>query len=1022
MKKLLLILLVALSPILIIAQGNGTITGKVVDSGGIPLVGANVIAVNTLYGAATDTEGNYTISLPAGTYTVSARYIGFETQTLDNVVVIEDQTTSLDFQLDDQAFLSSDVVVIGYGVQQKREVTGSVTSVKMQTYAKVPTLNSAAALQGQATGVNIEFNDGAPATNANIKIRGTGTVNDNDPLFVIDGVPSEINYVSPSDIESIDILKDASSAAIYGARAANGVILISTKRGKRNMPVVINFKTFIGSQSLDKQYDVLNTSQYANHMATMLTNAGEPIPGWVTDIQSNPGNWPSTSWQDIYYQDAPMRNYELSMAGGSDWINYSIAGSYAKRDGIVMRTGQEKTSIRINSDITKGKFKIGQSLSLTRAKNQYQSHGGWEGGYRVLTVPSVIPLYDPSMPGGYGQGDPANGLPLMENPIAFQAMRDNDETFDYILASIYGEYEIIDDLKFKIQASKNIEEFYDYEFGRTFGVPSLAADNYLYELRGKTDHTIVENTLTYKLNIDSHNITAMAGYAREQKDYRDIYGGVSRLPSETTNVLSIGEKDPYISGGAWSDRLESLFGRIIYDYDDKYLFQFNIRRDGSSRFNTEDRYGVFPSASIGWRISKEPFFSSITEINDLKLRASYGVLGNNQIDRYAYIAGLYINPGSSEFGYVFGDDQQVYTGAAFPNIASGSIKWETSKTIDFGLDMALFDNMIEVTADYYQKTTENMLLNIPLPWSAGVWEGPIANVGEVKNTGFELSSSYRNFEGDFKYSISANFSTYANEVVKLSGVEGDAYFGGYLEYGDTNPVTKTEVGHEIGAFWLWETGGIFQSDQEVLDHTGPNGEVLQPNAQPGDMIFNDTNNDGVLSDDDRVYMGSAIPDFELGLNFYASYKNFDITAFIYGAFGRDLFNAARWQLERMSEWENQSTAVLDAWTPTNTDTDVPRAVFTDPNQNSRPSDRFLEDASYLRIKNIEIGYTIPQSLLKYTGLSKARVYVSAENLVTITGYSGYDPGVSGGSVFARGVDRAVYPFAKTYIMGIDLSF
>lgn len=1006
-------------PILTSAQSTGKIAGKLVDEEGAPMIAANIIVLQTSFGAATDLDGNYEIVLPAGTYTVRAQYIGYKTETIEEVIVRAGATTSLDIQLNLDLLLSEEVVVVGYGVQKKRELTGAVTSVSMKSFNKIPSQNTLSALQGQATGVNIGSYDGSPSGNASVQIRGIGTINDNQPLYVIDGVPSEINYVDPGEIESIDILKDASSAAIYGSRAANGVIMITTKRGSKNSPLQVKFKTYGGIQSLAKTYDVMNTGQYSNYMYDMLTAAGETVPDWLSAMKANPGAYPATDWQDVYYKDAESVKYELSVSGGNDWMNFNVAGTYGNKRGIVIGTKQEKTGLRINSDFTKGKFKFGQSLAISRIIESPQQHQGWEGGYRVLTVPQFVPVYDNAMVGGYGMPDPSlyPGFPLMPNPLAVQEMGEEEETYDHIMASVYAEYEIVKGLKYKLQMSKNARHYHDYYFYHPFGVPGNVPDNSLFERRSRKDHTIIENTLTYDLSFDKHNIVALAGYSQEKDEYRNISGGVYRLPDDATNVIDLGTNNPYVNGSSWEDKLLSQFGRIIYDYDDTYLLTVNIRRDGSSRFNEDERYGVFPSASVGWRVSKESFFN-IPEVNDLKLRASYGVLGNNQIDRYAYIASLYVNPGSSEFSYVFGDDQTVYTGAAIPKLAADAIKWETTKTLNIGFDLAMFNDMIGISAEYYVKNTEDMLLNIPLPWSAGVWEGPVANVGEMENKGFEFSASYRNYKSSFKYSFDLNLTTYSNKVVALSGIQGDAYLGGALEYGDTNPVTKTTVGQPIASFWLWQTAGLFQSDAEAAAYG------LQDGAKGGDVKFVDTNNDGILNDDDRAFMGSSIPDMELGFNFNASWGAFDFNAFIFTSIGRKLFNGARWQMERMSEWENQSADVANSWTPENPNTDIPRAIFADPNQNSRPSDRFLENADYLRLKNIEIGYTLPKEALNLTGFERMRIFISAENLLTFTGYSGYDPAVGGGNVndtFDRGVDRALYPFARTFLFGIDLS-
>lgn len=1014
---------------LVFGQNKGKITGKVVDESGNPLIGANVFVIGTYVGNSTDLSGKYSIDIEPGTYTVKVQFVGYDPKTVEKVIVKLNTTTELNFQLNTGEFLSDEVVVIGYGIQKKREVTGSVTNISMKSFEKVPNQSAAAALQGQATGVNVELGSGAPYGNAQIQIRGIGTINDTDPLVIVDGVPSSMSYVDPSNIESINILKDASAAAIYGSRAANGVVIITTKRGEKNSPVKLQFKSFAGIQQLTKKYDVMNSSEYVAHMFKMYQNAGMDVPGWIMDAKTNPSKYANTDWQDAYYKDASMKKYDLSLFGGNEWINYSLSGSYTDRKGLVIRTGQEKSSLRINSDINKGKLKVGQSFAFTRINENYQSNTGWEGGYRVITATPLIPIYDKNMPGGFGLGDPSKGMPKFENPIAYQESIDNSGTYDHFLAGFYAEYEIIKSLKYKLNVGKNVYENHYYSFTHPWGIPGEVPENSLYESRSKTEHTTLENTLSYSVDFwEKHHIDLLAGMAMEKTDYRDISGGVQKLPSDKTNVISLGTKDPYVRGVAYSDRLLSQFGRFNYNYDDKYIFQFNIRRDGSSLFNEDDRYGVFPSASLGWRVSKESFFKDVPLITNLMLKGSYGVLGNNQIQRYAYFATMYTNPGSSEFAYVFGKDQEIFIGAGNPTPAAEKIKWESTHKLNFGFDLAILNDQFELSAEYFVNTTKDMLLNIPLPYSAGVWSGPIANVGEMENKGFEFSAIYKNFEGELKYSITANFSTIQNKIIKLSGIKSQTFFGGHLEW-DTNPVTKTEVGAEVGRFWLYQTSGLFQSQKEVDDYNKANGYYndnnewvpIQGSAKAGDIKFVDVNKDGKLDDSDRVYMGSAIPDFEMGLNFNANYKNFDLNVFVHGSFGRKLFNATRWQAERMSEIENQLKSVSNSWSEQNKNTNIPLARFTDPNGNSRPSDRFLEDASYLRIRNFEIGYTIPSDFINSTGISRARVYMSVENLLTLTDYSGYDPGVGGGGILGRGVDRANYPIPRTFIFGLDLS-
>ncbi len=1042
MKSFITLLIVLICPVILIAQTTGTISGVVVDESGDPLAGANIMVEGTSTGTATDFDGKFEITIPVGSYDIRVEFIGYKTKTVPRLNVLLNETNNVSIELEPSVLAGEAVVVIGYGVQKKRDLTGAATTVRMSEFQKMPTPSVATALQGKAPGVNIEFPSGAPYSAPVVKIRGIGTLGNNDPLYVIDGVPSEINFVDPGDIESIDILKDASAAAIYGSRAANGVIIITTKRGEKNSPLEINFRSYYGHQVIPDMLDVLNSQEYATHMINMFENAGEDVPSVLTDVKNNPNDFANTDWQDLIYKNAPMKKYELSVSGGGDWFNFAISGAYAKKEGITIRTGQERQSLRVNSDFTKGKIKIGESISLSRMEEDYVTETGWTSGYYTLFSSPLQPVYDKNLPGGYGMTDKSKGLPHSDqNPLALQETRDNEGYADHITASVYAEYEIIPNLTYKIQASQNIKNFNSYEFHRPYGYEGEEGYNWLSEVRYRQDHNIIENTLSYAYTFNKHNVNALAGFSQERTDWRSVSGRGEKLPADDLNILDVVQKDPATGGSSWSDRLRSMFARVNYSYADKYLAQFNVRRDGSSRFNKEDRYGTFPSASFGWRISEEPFFKSVPYFTDVKLRTSYGVLGNNQIQRYAYIPSIYINPGSSTYSYVFGSGQDVYIGAAIPELAAYRIKWETTKTLDYGLDFSMFEDKLEFSADYYIKKTEDMLLNVPLPRLTGVWEGPVTNIGEMENKGFELAVSYRNHDNEFKYDVTANLTTYNNKLVKLSGIESDAIMGGHLEYGSTNPVTKSISGEEVGAYWLYQTDGLFQSENEVNSYKNSKNELIQPLAAPGDIKFIDVNGDGKITDDDRTFMGSALPDFDLGMNFRASYKNFDCSMFIFGSFGRKLYNATSWQGERMSEWENQLSTVKDAWTPDNKDTDVPRAVFADPNGNSKPSDRFLEDGDYFRIRNLEIGYTLPQNLLTISGIKRCRFYVSIENLLTITDYSGYDPAVYGGydsglrrgrygydpqtesgTIFDRGIDTAALPMPKVFLSGVELSF
>ena len=1005
-------------------QEAGSIKGKIISAASSEvLIGANIIAIGTSRGAATDINGMFSFTIAPGVYSLRITSIGYKTTIIDSVVVLPNKETSIDVSLQEDTYQSNEVVVVGYGVQYKQDVTGSISSVNMKDVQKVPTSNSLMALQGQVPGVNIEQASGAPGTNPIILIRGIGTIGNTDPLYIIDGIPSSVtalSYVNPSDLESIDILKDASAAAIYGSRAANGVVIVNTKRGRPGA-VKIQLNSYYGIQHLGKFISLTNSDQYIQVAKMVAKNAGLTAPKFVTAYEADPAKFANTDWQKSYYDDAGFKKFDINLSGGTDLFNYSIAGSYAPKEGVAKNTRSDLKSLRVNSDLKKGNFKAGESISYGRTTTDYVTNTGTEAGYQVIAMPPIIPVYDPKKEGGFGGTDKALDEPDPSNPIGFNNLTKNQDDRDYFSLSGYAQYEFIPNLIYKFNVGQTINNYHSLFYQPTFKMSStdFREKAYLSESRSRSSHIVYENTLSYLMSIDKHNISALVGYSQEKNEYTSIGASVQNFPNNYLQQLSLGTESPNVSGSKIESSLRSYFGRVNYSYDDKYLFQGNIRRDGSSRFSSANRYGVFPSASIGWRMSKEEFFKPVPYVNDFKLRASYGVLGNQEIGDYAFIAGISTN--NDRLNYVFGQNQTIYTGSSITGFPSFDIKWEQTKTTDFGFDLSLFNDKLSLTADYYIKTTSDMLVQVPIPTSNGVDSGPIINGGEMENKGFDFSATYKDYEGEFKYSVGVNFSTYSNEIKKL-GYSDEAIWGGYPSW-DAAATTKSVVGGSVGQFWLFQSAGLFQSDAEAANYKNSNGDLLQPNAKAGDVKFLDVNGDGVLDDKDRVDMGSAIPKAELGLNLTASYENFDLHLFFRGEFGRKLFNGMKWNAYRMRGYLNYPVEALNAWTPTNTNTDIPRAVYGDPNDNSRPSDRFLENGSYFRLQNIEIGYTIPPSFFSITPGSTIRIYVSAENLFTITDYTGYDPGFFGsdGNIFARGVDRAVYPITKTYVTGIQVN-
>lgn len=1019
MKKLITTIMLSVFPLFLFAQSNGKISGIVLDEEKQPLLGANIIVEGTSFGAATDMEGKYEFALPAGTYSITARFVGYEPVTKTNIVILAGKTTNLDFNLSSNAFTSGEVVVVGYGVQKKRDITGSVSSVNMKSLEKIPTTDVLQALQGQAAGVNVAQTDGAPGTSAFVRIRGVGTINSNAPLYIVDDVPSSIDLVNPSDIEAISVLKDAAAAAIYGARAANGVVLIKTKRGKSGN-TKINFNTYTGFQSFNKFIDMTNSSEFISMVKTATKNAGGTDRQYVKMYEANPSQFANTDWQKEYYnKDGIQKKYELNVSGGSDTYNYSISGLLSENNGIAIKSSQKKANVRINSDAKLGWLKIGESVSILK-DNVSRADGS--DGMELLRYSPLISMYNSNNLGGFGGANTRIGMHDQFNQYAMSMLNDNDYEGIKINANAYASFDIIENLTYKLQGSYQVNDGYNYIYRAKYDA-GPSEDNptnqrtkaYLYESRDRNIYTSLVHTLNYSINIAEHSISALAGFSEETNNYRYLTGSKENFPNDIIRILNMGKENASANSATSTHNMRSYFGRLSYSYDDKYLAEFQIRKDGSTRFDI-DKYGVFPSASVAWRVSKESFFQ-VPYVTDFKLRASIGKLGNSSIGDYQYFASLSSN--TDQLNYVFGKDQIIFKGAAVTKFPALGITWEETQTKNLGFDLSMFDDRFSLSGEFYIKNTSKMLVEVPIPASTGA-SAAYANAGEIENKGIEFTATYRNFDSDFKYQITTNVSHNKNEILKL-GYADEAIWAGN-PYWDAGYTTKSVVGGEVGAFYLYRTAGIFQSDAEAAAYV-KNGERIQPNAKAGDIKFIDVNDDGILNDDDKVYMGSALPDIEYSISLSCSYMNFDFTAMLYGVGGNKIYNATRYSVEGMDRHTNFAKSTLEAWTPENKNTSMPRAVMGDPNGNKRESDRWLEDGSFLRLKSIELGYTIPKTFLETVGLAKAgiRIYANATNLFTITPYKGYDPESLGGNLFARGVDTAVYPMAKTFLFGCQVN-
>lgn len=1013
LRYLLVIPLFLLSIAGALAQGI-TVQGKVTDSGGTGLPGVTVLLKGTSVAAPTDLDGNYSITVPNGNGTLVFSYIGYQNQE----VQINNRST-INVKMEDDAEALEEVVVVGYGTQRRQDVTGAISSIKADDIVTQGANTVEKSLQGRVAGVQVESAGGNPGSGVRILVRGTGSLNNNNPLYIVDGVQVDnINNLAPTDIASMDILKDASAAAIYGSRAANGVVLITTKSGRKGENI-IDFNAYYGVQNITKKLDLLNASEWAR-----VSNAAYDAAGFERlAIAQNPESLgEGTDWQDEIYRTAPMQNYNLGASGGGDNYTYSLSGGYLNQDGIVKNTGYDRWNLRLKSDFTKGRVRIGESVILSKETFNPLTGGlGGQGGNPVGSAIKMIPVFDvynPDAVGGYGG---AFG-PVVDiaNPVAQLNLRDVENNVNKAIINAFAEVSILDELKYKFNVGYTNTSGYYYEYTRPYQIGALFTnlDADLYESRNQTNYFLQEHTLSYDKLFGKHNVQALVGYTYQNTQYRTLEGRKSGMP-DGISVIDAGTANTASGSNAWENALISYLGRLIYSYDDRYVLTAIIRRDGSSRFGNGNKYGNFPSLAFAWNASSEKFFEPLSSVvSMLKLRASYGVLGNQEIADYRFVPSITPNT-----NYVIGREQLLWPGAIQTAFATPDIKWESSKTVDVGADLGFFNNKLFLTADYFVRRNTDILLQVPIPLSTGASaNNPYINAGQITNRGFEAALSFNNtVNDDFSYQVSGTFSSVNNEVDNL-GTGSQQIFGGQPTHHGAS-ATVTQAGYPVGAFYLIKTDGIFNSQEEINAHAHE-GQLIQPNAQPGDIRFVDYNNDGQIDQNDRQFLGSPTPDFTYGFGGNLSWKGFDLNLFFQGTHGNKIYNGLRQDMESMSLNTNYSKATLNAWTPEN-HTNFPRAVINDPNLNSQTSDRFLENGSYLRFRTLQLGYTLPKSLLDAAKINSCRVYLSFDNLFTITNYKGYNPDLGRtGSVLDRGVDfgHAAYPLARTSMVGVQLSF
>jgi len=981
------------------SQQQKTLTGIVYDANGVALPGASILVKGSATGASTDFDGKFSINVDNSATVLIISYIGFDT-----VEIPIGDKTDFKITLNESSQKLNEVIIIGYGTQNRASVTGAISTVKAEQMAALPVANAVEALQGRAAGVSI-VNTGGPGSEPLVNIRGFGSFNNTAPLYVVDGViVGSLSGVNQNDIESVNVLKDASTTAVYGAKGSNGVIVVTTKKGTKGA-IQLSLNVLTGFQNQNKRYDLLNTEQYLQY----AKDAFGTIP---TTPSSKSGV--NTNWQDQIYQAGLVRNYDFGISGGGEKSSVRISGGYAEKEGIIIGTDFERYSFRANSDFTLGKLKIGESMSVAFNRTRPELDGGGRTllEHAIKSAP-YLTVYNPNNLGGF-QGPNASGdTNDAENPVRIMKLPTvNNKSFSFI-GNIFAELEIAKDLKFKTQVGVDYYSTNNSRFTPSFNDDSLGAthtQNFATIDKGTSfgQNIIFTNSLTYdKTFANVHNFQFLLLAEKIQSKFNSL-NATSRNPisNDIDNILGSNQQIAATSSSNEYNKIGYL-ARLNYDFNNKYIASASIRRDGSSRFGANERYGWFYSGSLGWNIAKEDFMVD-SDFSTLKLRGSYGISGNDNIPNYAYSAVL-----TSDFLYPI--DGEGAAGTTANGLANPNLKWEQSEQLNIGLDIGLFKEKLTAAVEYYVNKSDDLLLNVPLPTSLGVNSGSqYRNVGSVESKGFEVTIGYNDYEGDFKWAANLNFGTSKSEAKSLGGTVTELLGGDF----EGESITRITEGQTLYHYYGLVMDGIYQNQAEVNAVFTANPS--QTTVTPGDIRYKDLNNDGNITNADKTIIGDALPDFTYGLNLDASYKNWDFNMFFTGLQGRDLINTNIYDLEGMSRLFNSGVNVMDRWTPTNPSNSIPKAGGAP--QNTSISTRYLEDGSFTRLKNLSIGYTLPSEVFGQNYFSKCRIYISGQNLFTITDYSGLDPEIGNSNGFQSGIDRGAFPQPKTYLVGLQLTF
>ncbi len=1016
-KTIILLFILCFFPVEMLAQN--VLKGNVTDADGEPVIGASVREVGTSNGTVTDISGQFSITTPANAK-LTISYVGFVTQQINvsgrkNIsVTLVDDTKSL-----------NDVVVIGYGTQKKADLSSSIAILDAKEITKVPG-GLSAGLQSSVPGVQV--------TNGRIHIRGVGSINNTDPLYVVDGmiggaVPDENN------IASIQILKDAASCAIYGARGANGVIVITTKRGQAG-EVKIDYNGYVGWKGFTHEIDLLSGKDLAELINEEMYNQVPTRKDYMAGLSDPESIGKGYNMFKAITHTASYQKHNVSISGGSKDANFRVTGIYGNDNSLYIKEGSENMSLNVVSDFKKGIFGFGETLTVGRNLN----HSTDMLKLIAIKWSTACPIYDPTSSTGYAGATLGTD---MENPRATADNTWNRSETNTMTGNAWITAEPIKGLVYKFNMGADLYR----NNGRSYDADYVVGDYQkntpdTYSMsNNRSNRFLYEHTLTFDKTFNSHHINAMAGITSEETKGFGFNASARDMPSSEVLILGATQsaKSKEVGSSESHSAMYSYLARLMYDYAGKYMVTANFRRDGSSNFAKKNRYGNFPSFSAAWRISQEKFMKSISWLDDLKLRASWGKLGNSNISPYQYQSTVSFNT----VRYYLNDVEN--TGALPMTPSNPDVKWEASTSTDLGFDLTMLHNRLTITADYYRNKTNDMLVNVPIARSAGYLSVfPTMNAGSIENKGFEFIATWRDHIGNnLDYSVSANFSTVKNKVINL---------GANNEIFAASGITCTQVGHSIGQFWGYKTAGLFKTDAEAAAYVNQKGERLEPNAKAGDIKFLDLNGDGTIGSADMGFIGNPIPDFTYGITAEAQYRSvvgtFDFSMVWNGSQGNDIYNNTRSYGEGMYHNYACFTSVKNRFRaeditfvnplsgkttfyPKNTDTNIPRAVYGDPNQNMRQSDRYVENGSYLRLKSIVLGYSMPQRWCEKVYLENLRFYIGAKNLLTFTDYKGYDPEVgdqnTSGTNLTRGVDGLTswdptFPNSKEFYVGLQLTF